>query len=376
MIQDQETIYAIALTRLSHCSIADTLHLYKCLGSATAVFEHRKDIRDVLPDASPRLANALSNIGDALQRAEIEYTYDRQHGIAALSFNDPKYPRRLRECDDAPLVLYYRGSTDLNRSHIVSVVGTRHCTTYGMDVTARFVRDLRLLCPDVLVVSGLAYGIDVQAHRQSLANGLDTVGVLAHGLDSLYPRVHTATATQMISHGGLVSEFLTGTSAEKMNFVRRNRIIAGLSDASIIVESAAKGGGLITMGIAQSYNRDTFAFPGNAGQPTSEGCNNLIRDNKAALISNAADFVNAMGWGNGDATAPSTSTQRPSEPPIDLTADEQTIVGMLRKTNDLQVNILATKTSLPMSTVLSVLFSLEMKGVVRMLAGGIYHLRM
>ena len=368
----QETIYSIALTRLCYCSLVDILYLYKRMGSATAIVEHRNDICSILPDASPRLVQSLSRLPEAIRRAEAEMQYNQQHGITTLTFNDPRYPRRLRECDDAPIVLFYRGNADLNQVHIVSIVGTRHCTSYGLDITNRFIRELKQLCPQVLVVSGLAYGIDIQAHRESLTNGYETVGVLAHGIDYLYPRAHYATAEKMVMQGGLLTEFLTNTNAEKMNFVRRNRIVAGLADACVLVESAAKGGGLITAGIAMGYHRDVFAFPGNVGQQSSEGTNNLIRDNKAALITCAADFTNAMGW--TEDAAPKPKSPKVDDRYNNLTDAEFRIVKLLQTSNDMQVNIIATRASLPISTVLSCLFTLEMKNIVRTMAGGVYHL--
>ena len=215
-----------------------------------------------------------------------------------LCLNDKNYPKRLMECADPPLMLFYKGQADLNRQHVIAVVGTRHCTTYGQDLIRRFMEDLKNLCPETLIVSGLAYGVDIHAHRNALQNNMDTVAVLAHGLDDLYPPRHRDTANEMISHGGLITEYMTHTKIDKLNFVRRNRITAGLSDATIVVESAAKGGGLITARISREYNRDVFAFPGAVGAPYSEGCNQLIRDNGAALITSAADFVKAMGWQN------------------------------------------------------------------------------
>jgi DNA processing protein len=230
------------------------------------------------------------------------------------------------------------------------------------------------LCPNVLVVSGLAYGVDIHAHRNALEYGFETVGVLAHGLDDLYPSRHKDTANRMVHQGGLLTEFMTGTKADKINFVRRNRIVAGMSDACILVESAAKGGGLITADISRSYGRDVFAFPGRVGDAYSEGCNNLIRDNGAALMQSADDFVKAMGW-EGDARMAKAQNDgiQPDLFP-DLTDEEEVIVGVLQRNNDLQINMLATQANLPVNRVAAILFELEMKGIVRTLAGGVYHL--
>ena len=371
---NQETLYAVALTRINYFNVATSLQLYRKLGSATNIMEHRHDIRAVLPDATPRLIKALKDISDAMRRAEKELEFDESHRIKPLVFNDDDYPQRLRECEDAPLVVYYRGTADLNKQRIISVVGTRHCTVYGQEIISKFISQLKELCPDVLVVSGLAYGVDIQAHRNALKNGFETVGVLAHGLDYLYPTAHRDTATEMLKQGGLLTEFMTSTNADKINFVRRNRIIAGTADATIVVESAAHGGGLITADIANSYGREVFAFPGNIGMPYSEGCNNLIRDNKAALITSAEDFVKTMGW-EQDAKlkkAREKGIERQMFP--ELTDDETRIVNTLQHTNDLQANIISVKCGLPISTVASTLFNLELKGIVRLYAGGLYHL--
>lgn len=373
-ISSNETLYAMALTRMNFYQPAAILELYRALGSATAVYDHRNIIRDILPDASQRLVEQLAQMDQLLKRAEAEMEYDRAHGIQPLELNNPLYPQRLRECDDAPLVLFYKGCADLNARRVVSIVGTRRCTSYGQDLIRRFMADLRQLCPEVLIVSGLAYGVDINAHRQALSQGYPTVGVLAHGLDDLYPPRHRQTADEMVKNGGLLSEYFTLTNADKMNFVRRNRIVAGMSDACILVESAAKGGGLITMRIARDYNRDTFAFPGAVGAMYSEGCNNLIRDNGAQLITSARDFVNAMGW-TDDSTlheAHRQGIERQLFP--NLSAEEQTVVRVLQQQNDQQANMLAVKTNLPIARLASLLFELEMKGIVRTMAGGIYHL--
>jgi DNA processing protein len=236
--------------------------------------------------------------------------------------------------------------------------------------------ELRSLCPQVLVVSGLAYGIDICAHREALAQGYDTVGVVAHGLDDLYPPCHRLTADQMLKQGGLLTEFPTCTRPDRLNFVRRNRIVAGLSDATLLVESAIRGGGLITTRIANDYGRDVFAFPGAVGAPYSEGCNDLIRRQGAGLIMSAKHFVEAMGWQNDAqlSEAQAQGIERQLFP--ELTADEQRVVGVLQRKNDLQINILSVKSGIAVGPLTALLFSLEMKGVVRTMAGGTYHLLM
>ena len=373
-MNEEETRYAIALTYMTGLSFATALILYRELGGAKAIYDHRHDIRDVVPDCSPRLAEVLKNWSAPLEQADAELQFINKYNIQALPLADDSYPARLRECPDAPIIIYYKGTADLNQKHVINIVGTRHCTTYGQDLVRRFITQLKELCPQVLIVSGLAYGIDICAHRQALASDLETVGVLAHGLEKIYPTQHRDTAAQMIRQGGLLTEYVSYSHMDKSNFVRRNRIVAGMTDATILVESAAHGGGLITAEIAQGYGRNVFAFPGPVGAKYSEGCNNLIRDNGAGLISSAEDFIKAMGW-QSDALlqqAKSEGIERSFFP--DLTDEEQAIVAVLDQEGDLQQNILSVKTNLPIGKLTATLFQLEMKGVVRPLAGGNYHL--
>ncbi|MBO4659175.1 MAG: DNA-processing protein DprA [Prevotella sp.] len=371
---ERETLCAMTLAKLGYYNQAAVRQLYELAGSASEVLAHSKDITAVLPDASPRLKEMLADSDVMMRRAEEEMAFVKKYDIQVLHLAHHDYPRRLKECADAPLALYYRGTADLNQTRVINIVGTRRSTPYGEDLIRQFITDLQQWCPQVLVVSGLAYGVDICAHRQALEKGMETVGVLAHGLDDLYPSRHRNTAKQMVTHGGLITEFMTHTNADKINFVRRNRIVAGMSDACILVESAAHGGGLITADISRSYDRDVFAFPGRVGDPYSEGCNNLIRDNGAMLITGALDFVRHMGWENDDtlSRARHEGIERQLFP--DLTPDEQAVVGALQQHNDLQVNMLATQSGVPLSRLTSVLFELEMKGIVRTLAGGIYHL--
>jgi DNA processing protein len=371
---EQEIIYTIALTRINGFGLAGTLPLYRMLGSAMAIFENRNNLRDVIPGCSQRLINAMKDTSEAIKRAEYELEYNKTNGNQCLCLNDSDYPVRLKECPDAPLVLYYKGNADLNQTKVINIIGTRLCTQYGKDLIRHFIEDLHSFCPHVLVVSGLAYGVDINAHRQALDNGYETVGVLAHGLDNLYPAPHRQIADEMVKNGGLLTEFMTNTNADRGNFVRRNRIVAGTSDACIVVESAAKGGGLITAGISQSYNRDVFAFPGRVGDRYSEGCNNLIRNNEAALIASAADFINAMGWSDDAILKEKMNKGIERNLFPDLSSNEQTIVNSLTKINDKQINQLVTETNMPINQITATMFELEMKGVVKLLAGGMYHL--
>ena len=375
-MNEQEIFYAMAMTRLTNFNFQQALELYKAVGRAQRIYEYRNNIKDIINDCSPRLIEALKDWDEPMKRTEYELQYMQEHGIRALTLNSDDYPQRLKECPDAPIVLFYKGNTDLNQAKIINIVGTRQCTQYGQDLIRRFISDLRQYCSEVLIVSGLAYGVDICAHRNALENGYPTVGVLAHGLDQIYPYRHRETAEQMLSHGGLLTEFMTQTNADKPNFVRRNRIVAGISDACIVIESAAKGGGLITAEIAQSYNRAVFAFPGSVGMTYSEGCNNLIRDNIAGLISSAKDFVNAMAWKEELLRQQNYADGIERNLFPDLSPEEMKIVNLLKQTNDLQLNIISVKCSLPISQLTALLFQMEMKGVIKPLAGGMYHLLM
>lgn len=353
-----EIIYSIALTRLEGVTAQQALLLYREYGNGEAVYDNFR--------------HAAWSV--AVRRAEAEVEFMQQKGIRAIPMSDSCYPQRLKDCADAPIVLYYRGNADLNCLHVVAMVGTRKATAYGRDIIRTFVKDLREACPDVLIVSGLAYGVDVASHRAALDNGLDTVGVVAHGLDTLYPSSHRATAAEMVQHGGILTEYMSLTRVDKGNFVRRNRLIAGIADATIVVESAVKGGALITADIAQSYNRDVFAFPGRVNDEYSQGCNALIRDNKAVLITSASDFMLAMRWID-DATlrrAKAEGIETSLFP--ELTADEAVIVNVLKDTNDLSLNTLSVRASMAIKTLTPVLMSMEMKGIIKFYAGGVYHL--
>ena len=375
-MNEQEIFYAMALTRLTNFNFQQALELYRTVGSAQMIYEHRNDIGDVVENCSPRLIEALKDWNEPMKRAESEFKFMQEHQIRALTLNDDDYPQRLCECPDAPIILYYKGNADLNQAKVINIVGTRQCTQYGQDLIRRFISGLREYCPEVLIVSGLAYGVDINAHRQALENGYPTVGVLAHGLDQIYPYRHRETAARMLDHGGLLTEFMSQTNADKPNFVRRNRIVAGMSDACIVVESAAKGGGLITAEIAQSYDRAVFAFPGAVGMIYSEGCNNLIRDNVAGLISNAEDFIKAIGWQEEVRRQRALADGIERNLFVDLSPEETKIVSLLQQTNDLQLNILSVKSGIPIGQLTALLFQLEMKAVVKPLAGGMYHLIM
>lgn len=368
---EEEQIYSIALTQIPGIGHIWAKKLVEGMGNATDVFQFRRELPERLPGVNRRIIDAL-DCPQAISRAKSEYDFIRQNRIQCLTYQDEAYPSRLRECEDAPVVLFFKGNTDLNTLRIINMVGTRRATDYGTQICATFLHELKELYPDILVVSGLAYGIDIHAHREALANELPTVAVLAHGLDRIYPHLHRKTAVDMLECGGLLTEFLSGTTPDRHNFISRNRIVAGMCDATIVVESAGKGGSLITADIAGSYQRDCFAFPGRSTDEYSKGCNRLIRDNKAALITSAEDFVEAIGWNKSNRPTLSQHVQRNLFP--DLTEDEQHIVDILNRMGDLQINALVVEADIPIYKMSAILFQLEMKGVVRVMAGGMYQL--
>lgn len=366
-----EHLSSIALTLCPGIGHIGAKRLVDGMGSAVEVFSRRKELPELLPGITSAVVTALDSPA-AFLRAEQEIKFVEKNHITCLTLKDEAYPSRLRECEDAPLVLFFKGNVDFNRLRVVNMVGTRQATEYGKQFCSDFLHDLSALCPDVLVVSGLAYGIDIHAHRAALANNLSTVAVLAHGLDRIYPYVHRKTAIDMLPNGGLLTEFLTETNPDRFNFVSRNRIVAGMCDATIVVESAAKGGSLITAELAESYHRDCFAVPGRISDASSLGCNQLIRDNKAALIQSAQDFVRTMGWEFTSKQEKPQSIQRDLFP--ELSQDEERVVRILSCQGDLHINALVVETDIPVNRMSALLFELEMKGVVKALAGATYRL--
>ncbi len=368
-----ERICTIALTQCPGIGHIGAKRLIEEMGSAVELFLHREELPEILPGVSQTLVLALNN-AEAFYRAEQEMEFVEKNRLSCLTLTDTSYPSRLRECEDAPIVLYFKGNVDINQKHVIDMVGTRRATAYGKQFCTEFLHDLSALVPDVLVISGLAYGIDIYAHRAALENNLSTIAVLAHGLDRIYPPLHRRTAIEMLENGGLITEFPSKTAPLRHHFVSRNRIIAGLGDATIVVESAAKGGSLITADLAIGYHRDCFALPGRTTDATSTGCNRLIRDNKAALIQNAEDFVMAMGW-----NTTTEQSDKPKTAPLELfptlSEDEECIVRILsEQQGESHINTLVVESNIPINRMSALLFELEMKGIIKARVGGAYRL--
>ena len=365
-----EQVAMLALSRVQVSQLALIRELIETVGSAKELLENADNIGDIVPGASPRLRQLLCD-RSLVELAEKEMEFIESKGIKLICFGDEAYPCRLAECADAPLVLHSLGNVDLNARRIVSIVGTRHASEYGKALCENFVTDLARFAPGTLIVSGLAYGIDVCAHRAALKAGLPTVGVLAHGLDRIYPNAHRATAKQMLENGGLLTEFMSGTEPFPSNFLQRNRIVAGMADATVVVESASKGGSLITASLALGYDRDCFAFPGRVNDQYSQGCNELVSRNRAALITSAYDFVEAMNWEVAVTKKSAEDLQTELFP--DLSPDETAVMTALRENSDgLQVNQMVVLLNIPINRLLPLLFEMEMKGLVKAVAGGRY----
>lgn len=365
-----EHVAMLALSRVQVSQLSLIRQLIDITGSAKILLENAGNLNDILPEATPQLKNMLSNPA-LMESAEKEMEFIEKNKIKPIYIGEKEYPYRLFECDDAPLVLFTLGNTDFNAKHIVSIVGTRHASEYGKGLCESFVADLAKFIPDTLIVSGLAYGIDICAHRTALKAGLQTVGILAHGLDRIYPNAHRSTAKSMLENGGLATEFMSGTNSLPPYFVQRNRIVAGLADATIVIESASKGGSLITASLAQSYSRDCFAFPGRVNDQYSQGCNELVSHNKAALITNAYDFIEAMGW---ESNIRKKGKEQQIELFPELTEQESKIISALRTSDDgLQINQMVVMLDMPINRLMPLLFEMEMKGYIKAVAGGCYH---
>jgi len=361
-------LYEISLTLID--GIGDVLakNLVSYCGSAESVFKESKRKLEKIPGIGEKTALSISSFSD-FQRAEEEIRFIEKNQIIPLFYTHPDYPKRLKNCMDAPVMLYYKGTADLNSQRMVAIVGTRSATDYGKDFTLKLISDLKNL--NVCIVSGLAYGIDVSAHKAALKNEMATIGVLGHGLDRIYPPVHNSIAEKMLTSGGLLTEYISETNPDKENFPARNRIVAGISDAVVVIEAASTGGALITAEIANIYNRDVFALPGKIGDNYSEGCNHLIKKNKAALIESAKDIEYIMGW---EEKRDSKIPVRQSSLFIELDEEEKNLVALLSTKGRLDIDSICNNSSLPVSRVSSTLLNLEFKGVLKSLPGKIFEL--
>lgn len=357
----------IALTFVPGIGDITARSLLEYLGNEDAIFEASRSKLSSVPGIRKKTVEAIIN-KEGFDKAEKELQFIEKYKIQVLFFTEESYPKRLRNCYDAPVLLYYKGNADLNSGRVISIVGTRNATQYGKELTQQLVEDLQQR--NVLVVSGLAHGIDGIAHKACIKNNVPTVGVLGHGLDRIYPAAHRSLAEKMIENGGLLTEYPSETNPDRENFPKRNRIVAGMADATIIVEASLKGGALITAELANSYNKDVFAFPGNVKDEFSAGCNYLIKTNRANLISGVKDLDYFLGW--------SESTELKKEKQIklqlNLTAEEQKVVNILEEKGIVGVDDLSLMSNLPQSKLAVTILGLEMQGILIALPGKTYKL--
>ncbi|MEO8591223.1 MAG: DNA-processing protein DprA [Flavobacteriales bacterium] len=368
-MDDQQLIHRIALSMLKGIGPVHARNLVAYCSGVDALFTDKK-LKNTLakvPGIGPKLIASITD-KNVLPQAEKELAYVRKHKLRMLFYLDAEYPRRLKQAEDAPVLIYAKGPADLDTQHMVAIVGTRTPTEQGRHLCSELVEGLKE--SGATIVSGLAYGIDIVAHRSALKNGLPTIGCVAHGLDKLYPGDHANTAKDMLKEGALVSELPSGSPFAPGNFPARNRIIAGLSDCTIVVESGNKGGSLITADIANSYDRDVFAFPGRPSDPRSEGCNKLIQQNKAALVTNAKDILTLMEW------LPKSKKKAHVQAALfaDLMPDEQTLVDIIKARGKVDIDELCVQSRMAQGKAAGLLLNLEFSGVVRSLPGKVYAL--
>lgn len=357
---------SIALTFLDGIGPKNAKSLIAYLGGIEALFESRTFKKLSIPGFSAERLKSL-NRKEALLKAEKELAFIEKNNVKTHFYLDKNYPHRLKNCLDAPLLLYSFGEAELNPIKTISVVGTRNVSTYGHVIVEELIASLADY--NVQVVSGLAYGVDILTHRACLKHGISTLGVLGHGLDRIYPNQHRPTAKKMMTtNGGLFTEFPSGTNPDRENFPRRNRIVAGMTDATIVVESSVKGGSLITANLANDYNRDVFAYPGNVFNEYSKGCNMLIANNKAHLVTSGKDIIQLLGW---EKLATETVQKQLFN---DLTADEQIVMQELAEYPEITIDVLAIKLKKPTSWLSSTLLTLELQGLVMCLPGKKYRI--
>lgn len=364
----QESLkYQIAISKIPKIGVITAKKLIAYVGSVEGVFKEKKGALHKIPDIHSNIAKEILSQG-VFKIAEEEIEFVNKFNIRTLFYLDDGYPERLKHCEDSPLLLYLKGETDLNKQKVLSIVGTRDATIHGKDMCIKLVSDLAERGHDVLIVSGLAYGIDITAHKAALSNKLDTAAILGHGLDIIYPAFHKSIAKKIVTHGALITEFTSNSYREKSHFVKRNRIIAGLADATVVVESGARGGSLITADIANSYNRDVFAFPGRVTDEYAAGCNRLIKTNRAALIESVSDIEYLLGWDVKNNRDEGIQKQLF----VELNDDEKIIAGILKEDNELSIDIISLRAKMPVSKVSSILLGLEFNGLIKSLPGKIY----
>ena len=362
-----DLIYLISLTRVPKVGCIHAKILLESFGTAEAIFKANLSTLEKLEGIGRIRAQSIKAFRD-FSRSEKEIHFLERYQIRALGMSDPGYPKRLAGCYDAPVLLYYKGTANLNHPKIIAIVGTRRFSEYGKHITEKLIRDLTPY--QILIISGLAFGIDAIAHKTALKQSLQTVGVLAHGLSTLYPPEHMLLSKDMVKQGGLLTEFLSDTKPEKHHFPIRNRIVAAISDATIVTETGVKGGSMITADLANGYHKDVFAFPGRITDIKSAGCHWLIRNNQANLISNAQELALALGWEKPLPPVPKLQ----QEPVVELNAQEQKIVQLLKERESMHIDTINALSGFSQNRIASALLNLELQNIIVSLPGRIYKL--
>jgi DNA processing protein len=364
---EEELLHRIALTFVKDVGHKRTQSLLAKFGTATGIFKATpKELRQI--EGITEVRAKMFHDAEVMEQATKELTFVQKHGISVLWYGDEGYPKRMMECSDAPQILYYKGNANLNAEKVVAVIGTRKNTEYGHRLTEELVKGLDGY-KDMLVVSGLAHGIDSIAHKQAVHSGLPTVGVMGNGLATIYPSTNKALAKDMLENGGLLTEFTAHTTPERQHFPMRNRIVAGISDVTVVVESDIKGGAMITARVASSYNREVAAYPGRVFDKHSSGCNELIRTSIAGMITGPADLLELMNW-----TAAPKKKAVQKQLFIQLTDDEQKIINLLQTKDSVHADELLNSTGINNSQLAATLLQLEMQDLIKAMPGKHYRI--
>jgi DNA processing protein len=368
-MSDTELMHKIALGLIPGVGDINARKLVSYCGSVDAVFTEPYSSLIRIPGIGENLARSITE-RSYLAEAEKEALWVKANKIETLFYLDEKYPARLSECEDSPVMLYYRGNADLNAPKMLSIVGTRRATSRGIDICGDIISNLALQHPDLIIVSGLAYGIDIAAHKAALDAKLKTIAVLAHGMKTIYPPLHTGVAREMTTQGGLLTDFTSNAPTERNNFLKRNRIIAGLPVGLLVVESGVKGGAIVTAEMAMSYSRDVMAVPGRPADNWSGGCNRLIKRNIAALVENAVDICELLNWSHAKVSEPLQTRLFD-----DLSETESEVLRLITEREALTTDEISASIQLPVSKLSSILLSLEMKDAIRCHPGNIYRVK-
>lgn len=360
--------YKIAIDLIPGVGSKNAKKLIAYAGSIAQVFSLKKSHLLKIPGIGESLANTISNNQSVLKRAEEEIQFLEKFNIKPYFYLDKDYPERLKNCIDSPIMLYSLGNVDFNTAKFISIVGTRKATDYGKQLCKNLISDLAAYFPDIVIVSGLAYGIDITAHKAALENNLKTIAVLGHGLDTVYPASHKKYAISITKQGALLSEFMSKSKLDPSNFVKRNRIVAGISDATIVIESDIKGGALITAEIAGSYDREVMAVPGKVGDTYSRGNNFLIKSLRASLVENAGDIANIMNWQK----VGESNKESQKQLFINLTPEELPIFDFIKNTPNANIDDMAFALQIPIHKLSSILLNMEFSGYVKCLPGKVY----